>query len=158
QLRRFEPGAVTLACASGEESVRFQEIAMKVWSLRIPAVAAVFLLCGNSAFTKEVRHLKLTEAVRLAVEQNRTLKIARFKVKENEERKAEARSDYFPTITNQSNALHISELQDITIPAGSLGTVGGSTIPLQSIVVRQGKNTLVSSGTMISQPLTQLLR
>lgn len=31
-----------------------------------------------------MRHLKLAEAVHLAVEQNRTLKIARLKVQENE--------------------------------------------------------------------------
>src|SRR5260370_1238390 len=89
--------------------------------LRISTIAAVLLLCSGSARTNEVRHLKLEEAVRLALEQNRTLKMARLKVKENEFRKGEARSDYFPTITNQSNALHISELQNVVIPQGALG-------------------------------------
>jgi len=125
---------------------------------RISATAAVFLLCVNFSRPDEIRRLTLTEAVRLAVEQNRTLKIARLKVKENEEKKAGARSAYFPTLTNQSNALHISELQDINIPPGSLGTAAGASIPPQSIAVSQGKQTLVSSGTMIAQPLTQLLR
>jgi len=126
--------------------------------LRIRAIAGLFLLCANSALPKEVRHLKLGEAVRLAVEQNRNLKIARLKVKENEERKAAARSDYFPTITNQSNALHISELQNVLIPAGGLGNPSGVLIPPQGISLQQGKQTLFSSGTMITQPLTQLLR
>jgi outer membrane protein TolC len=121
---------------------------------RASALAAASLLCAHSVLAAEVRHLKLEEAVRLALEQNRALKIARFKVKENQERKAEARSDYFPTITNQSNALHISELQNIVIPAGSLGT----GVPPQSASLDQGKQTLISSGTMIAQPLTQLLR
>jgi len=125
---------------------------------RILATAVIFLCSGNPALTKEARHITLSEAVRLAVEQNRVLKIARFKVKENEERKSVARSDYFPTITNQSNALHISELQDVTIPAGALGTPSGVQIPGESISLQQGKQTLVSSGTMITQPLTQLLR
>jgi outer membrane protein TolC len=125
---------------------------------RLSVTAAVFLLCVNSARSDEVRRLTLSEAVRLAVEQNRTLKIARYKVKENEERKAGARSAYSPTITNQSNALHISELQNIVIPPGSLGTAAGASIPPQSIAVSQGKQTLISSGTMIAQPLTQLLR
>jgi outer membrane protein TolC len=117
-----------------------------------------FLLCVSLARPDEVRRLTLSEAVHLAVEQNRTLKIARLRVKENQERKAGARSAYFPTITNQSNALHISELQNIVIPPGSLGTAAGASIPAQSISVEQGKNTLLSSGTMIAQPLTQLLR
>ncbi len=52
-------------------------------SLRISTIAAVLLLCSGSARTNEVRHLKLEEAVRLALEQNRTLKMARLKIKEN---------------------------------------------------------------------------
>jgi outer membrane protein TolC len=114
--------------------------------------------CALPAISDEVRHLKLEEAVRLAIQQNRTLRIARLKVKENEAKKSQARSDYFPVITNQSNALHISELQNIVLPAGALGAAGGSLIPPVTVSVEQGKNTLYASGTMIAQPLTQLLR
>src|SRR5260370_8610675 len=126
--------------------------------LRVMATAGVFVLCANAGVTAEVRSLKIAEAVRLAVEQNRTLEIARFKVQENEHRKEGARSAYFPTITNQSNALHISELQDFTIPPGALGTAAGVPIPSRNTTLPQGKQTLFSSGTMIAQPLTQLLR
>ena len=126
--------------------------------LRLSAMAGVFLFCASAALTDEVRHLKLEEAVRLALQQNRDLKIARLKVKENESRKAAAHSDYLPTITNRSNVLHISELQNITVPAGSLGTVAGAALPPRSIIVDQGKQTLYGSGTMLAQPLTQLLR
>jgi outer membrane protein TolC len=125
----------------------------KVW-----AIAAVLLLRGGLAFGDGVRHIGLEEAVRLALQQNRALKIARLKVKENESRKSEARSDYFPTLTNQSNLWHISELQDIAVPAGSLGTVNGATLPQQTVVIRQGQDTLYSSGTQLTQPVTQLLR
>jgi outer membrane protein TolC len=106
----------------------------------------------------EVRHLNLTEAVHLAVSQNRALKIARLKVTENEQKKAGERSAYFPQITNQSNALHISELENIGIPAGAFGAVGGAPVPAHGITLPQGQKTLVSSGTMISQPLTQLIQ
>jgi outer membrane protein TolC len=122
------------------------------------ALAGVFLFCASAALADEARHLKLEEAVRLALQQNRALKIARLKVKENESKKAAAHSDYLPTITNQSNVLHISELQNITVPAGSLGSVAGANLPPQSISVGQGRQTFYSSGTMIAQPLTQLLR
>jgi outer membrane protein TolC len=125
---------------------------------RIWSIAALLLLCSTSAFADETRKLTLEEAVRLAVEQNRALKIARLKVKENEYRKDAARSDYFPRITNQSNVLHISELQNITIPQGTLGSVSGVPIPAQNTTLPQGNDTLYSSGTMIAQPLTQLLR
>ena len=126
--------------------------------LRISATAAALLLCAASALTAEVRRLRLAEAVHLAVEQNRTLKIARFKVQENEHRKEGARSAYFPTITNQSNALHISELQDLSIPPGAFGTAAGVPVPARNTALPQGKNTLFTSGTMVAQPLTQLLR
>lgn len=126
--------------------------------LRLTAVAGVFLFCSSAALTDEVRHLKLEEAVHLALQQNRDLKIARLRVKENESKKAAAHSDYLPTITNQSNVLHITELQNITVPAGSFGSIAGANLPPQNIFVEQGKQTLYSSGTMITQPLTQLLR
>jgi len=125
---------------------------------RALATAGVLLFFATSALTAQVRHITLSEAVRLALAQNRTLKIAHLKIQENEQRKQGARSDYFPTITNQSNVLHISELQNISVPAGALGNAAGSPIPAQNATLSQGKETLISSGTMIAQPLTQLLR
>jgi outer membrane protein TolC len=44
------------------------------------------------------------------------------------------------------------------IPAGALGGVGRELIPAQGINLQQGNQTLFSSGTMIAQPLTQLIR
>jgi outer membrane protein TolC len=127
-------------------------------AFRISAIALGLLFCVYSSPADEVRRLTLAEAVQLALQQNRSLRIARLKVKENEYKKDAARSAYFPMITNQSNALHISELQALTVPAGAFGTVSGVPIPAQSTNLPQGKETLYSSGTMVAQPLTQLLR
>jgi outer membrane protein len=125
---------------------------------RILAMAGLAALSAAPQYAADIRHLTLTEAVHLAIDQNRALKIARLKVVENEQKKSGERSGYFPAITNQSNALHITELQQILIPAGSLGTVAGSLIPAQGVLVGQGQLTLYSSGTQISQPTTQLIR
>jgi outer membrane protein TolC len=127
-------------------------------SFRFSAIAVALLICSHSCLAGETRRLTLAEAVQLAIQQNRTLKIARLKVKENEYKKEAAHSAYFPTITNQSNALHISELQTLTIPQGAFGGVSGTPIPAQNTNLPQGKETLYSSGTTIAQPLTQLLR
>ena len=127
-------------------------------SLGISAILTILLIGTTQSFAGELRHLTLAEAVQLAVEQNRTLKIARLKVKENEYKKVGARSDYFPAITNQSNILHVTELQTFTISQGTFGSVSGNPVPSQNTTVPQGKNTFYSSGTMIAQPLTQLLR
>ena len=106
-----------------------------------------------------VRHLTLTEAVHLALSQNRSLKIARLKVAENEQKKAGERSQYFPTLTNHSNLVHFAELPDlVSIPGGALGSAGGGLIPPRNINVAQGRTTQYSTGTMLAQPLTQLIR
>jgi outer membrane protein TolC len=125
---------------------------------RALAVAGLALLSAVSQNAAEVRRLTLTEAVRLAISQNRGLKIARLKVIENQQKKAGERSAYFPSITNQSNALHVTELQNIVIPAGAFGMEGGAFNPAQNVNLPQGQKTLLSSGTMIAQPLTQLIR
>jgi len=125
---------------------------------RTLAIAGVAVLSATPQNSAPVRHLTLGEAVHLAISQNRQLKIARLRVAENEQKKAAEHSGYYPSITNQSNALHITELQSIGIPAGTLGTVAGGLAPAQNINLPQGQRTLVSSGTMIAQPLTQLIR
>jgi outer membrane protein TolC len=109
-------------------------------------------------YAADVRHLTLDEAVRLAISQNRELKIARLKVIESEQKKAGEYSGYFPLLTNQSNALQVSALQIIEVPPGAFGAIGGTLIPPQGVTVGQGQLTFFSSGTQLSQPLTQLIR
>jgi outer membrane protein TolC len=125
---------------------------------RTLALAAVAILITTPQFAADIRHLTLAEALRLAISQNRALKIARLKVLENEHKKAGERSTYFPTLTNESNALHITDLQFVGIPVGGFGTVAGIPIPAHGITLPQGNLTFYSSGTQLSQPLTQLIR
>jgi len=125
---------------------------------RIPTIAGLVMLSAAIQNAAEPRRLTLTEAVRLAISQNRALKIARLKVIENQQRKAGERSAYFPEITNQSNALHITDLQFVDIPAAIFGLAAGTLIPPRAIILPQGNLTFESSGTMMSQPLTQLIR
>jgi len=108
--------------------------------------------------SKDVRHITLNEAVHLALTQNHVVKIAKLKVAENAQKKAGQRSAYFPSIKNESNILRVTDLQNIGIPAGAFGGAGGSLVPAQGITIPQGQNTLFSSGTQVSQPLTQLIR
>ena len=125
---------------------------------RIPGIAVLAVLSAVPQNAAEIRRLTLTEAVHLAISQNRQLKISRLKVTENEQKKAGERSAYFPSIRNESNVMRITELQNIGIPAGALGTVGGAIVPAQGVTLPQGQKTFITSGTQISQPLTQLVR
>jgi outer membrane protein TolC len=126
---------------------------------RISTIAALAALSAVTQYAADIRRLTLTEAVHLAINQNHQLKIARLKVVESEQKKAGERSQYLPTLTNQSNILHFSPLPEfVSVPAGAFGTVAGEPIPAQSVNLTQGKETQYSSGTIIAQPLTQLIR
>jgi outer membrane protein TolC len=123
------------------------------------ATIVIALAAGSASVAAEVKRLTMAEAVSLALKQNRVVKIARLQVQENREKKASAKSLYFPTLKNETNVLHTSELENILIPAASFGTIPGITsLPPRDIIIDQGKQTLVTSGTTLAQPLTQLLR
>jgi outer membrane protein TolC len=156
---RFSARYVVFSAWQGQLQ-RFEENEMNYRCLfSIATITGLALFCSIlPAGATETRHLALTEAVQLAISQNRALKIARLKIDENQEKKSGSRAAYLPTISNQSNALHITDLQNIIVPAGGLGVYGSSLIPGRDVNLQQGKTTLFSSGTMISQPLTQLIR
>ena len=126
---------------------------------RILIIAGLTGLLPAVQNASEARHLTLTEAVQLALSQNRELKIARLKVTESEQRRAEAKASYFPKLTNESNVLHTTAFQSIEIPAGAFGVLPDvGTVPTRNTLIDQGKQTFVGSGTMLAQPLTQLIR
>jgi outer membrane protein TolC len=131
-------------------------------NLRGGTLAVLLLLaslsCSAQAQTTELapRHITLAEAVQLALNQNHVVRIAKLEVEEKQHAKDLAHSGYFPSITNQSQIFTVTDTQFIQIPVGGLGTVGGSPIPTQSVTVNQGGRTFVTSGTALSQPLTQL--
>jgi outer membrane protein TolC len=119
--------------------------------------AASFVLCARAQNAEPApRKITLPEAVQLALKQNHVVRVAGLQVQEKQHAKEEARSGYFPSITNQSQVLHLTDTQFIQIAAGSLGTVAGSPIPTQPAVLNQGGRTLITSGTGLVQPLSQL--
>ena len=102
------------------------------------------------------RRITLDEAVQLALKHNHVVRIAGYKVEEKEHAKDVTRSAYFPILRNDSNVLNVTDTQFIAIPAGSLGTVGGTPLPARSVILNQGGHTFVTSGTGLTQPLTGL--
>ena len=102
------------------------------------------------------RHITLPEAVQLALKHNHLVRIAEFQVEEKQHAKEVAKSSYFPTIRNDSSFIHLTDTQLVQIDAGSLGTVAGSPVPAMNSIINQGGRNLVTSGTMLAQPLTQL--
>ncbi len=121
------------------------------------AILAVAFLLGSGQALAETRTLTLEEAVSLAVAQNSSIKIGSAKVREGREKRKSVRSDYFPHLSNESNAFHITQNQNVTIPAGILGTIpGNGAFPTQDVSIHQGSTDAVLTHTTLSQPLTQL--
>jgi len=108
------------------------------------AVAALLLLFALTGVARaETRRITLEEAVALATKQNSIVKLAHLKEKEMQARVGEARANYFPVLSNESDAAHLRSIEHMEIPMGALGvyTVPGP-VP--------GTNTSLRSGTTIS--------
>jgi outer membrane protein TolC len=109
----------------------------------------------NSAPT----HLTLPYAIDLALKQNRDLKLAKLAVTDSEYKKEIARSAYFPQIKNESTVLHLTELEGVEFPAGAFGVYPGTgPVPGQKLVIDQGGLTAYTSGTGLTQPVTQVFK
>ena len=113
-------------------------------------------LSAQESKTPQARHITLPEAVQLALRHNHVVRIAAFGVQEKEHGKDIARSAYYPVLRNESNLAQITDSQFIGIPAGSLGVVGGTGLPERTIILNQGGHTLITSGTFLTQPLSEL--
>jgi len=125
----------------------------------IAFITCTGLMSMWQALAADARQLTLTEAVQLALRQNRALKIARLKVEETEQKKAAAKASYFPQIKNESAFLHTTAVENVEIPRGAFGLVpNAGLVPNQDIFINQGNRTFVTSGTSLIQPLTQLIR
>jgi outer membrane protein TolC len=122
----------------------------------------IFLQAGSvaaqEANPRTPRRITLEEAVQMALKHNHVVRIAAYKVEEKEHAKDLARGAYFPVLRNDSNLLQVTDTQFIGIPAGSLGTVSGTLLPERSVILNQGGKTIVTSGTQVTQPLTDLLK
>jgi outer membrane protein TolC len=103
--------------------------------------------------------LTLTQAIDLALKQNRELKLAQLAVVDSEHKKEIARSAYYPLISNESKFTHITELAGVEIPLGAFGNHPSTgPIPGQTLFLDQGLTTAYTSGTGLEQPVTQMFR
>ena len=110
---------------------------------------------GNA---RSSRHITLHEAVQLALNHNHDVRIASYTVEEKQHAKEAAKSSYFPSIRNDSSFMHVTDTELIQIKSGSLGVAGGTPIPSANAIINQGGKNFTTSGTQITQPLTNLLK
>lgn len=128
-----------------------------IFLLIATAICSSLALGQQGADDESPRQITLQEAVQLALKHNHLIRIAELQVEQKQDAKAAARSEYFPTIENDSKAVKVTDTEFIGIPAGSFGTVAGSPIPATPITINQGTRTYVLNGTTLTQPVTQLI-
>jgi outer membrane protein TolC len=87
------------------------------------------------------------------------VKIAGEKVKAMDAKVHSSRAGFFPALTNDSTSVHITDQQNIDIPAGALGVYPAiGPIPSAGVSLAQGKSNFQLSTTTLSQPITQYFR
>ncbi len=122
------------------------------------ALSGAFVFAAEPDKTPSQRHITVQEAVQLALRHNHIVRIAGFQVEEKQHAKDVARSSYFPTLRNDSSVRDLTDTEFIAIPAGSLGIAANTPIPGRTVVLNQGTKTSVTSGTQLTQPLTQYFK
>jgi outer membrane protein TolC len=131
--------------------MKIRNAAVWIWVAAFGTVAL-----AQESKTPVERAITLDEAVQLALKHNHIVRLSKYRVEESERAKDAARSNYYPTLRNDSTAGHLSDTEFIAIHQGSLGTVGGTPIPEQTAVINQGGRTFVTSGTQLTQPIGEL--
>lgn len=125
-------------------------------------VVAPLALCasafGQAASSAQPRHITLHEAVELALKHNHDIRLAGLSADEKQHAKDAAKASYYPSIKNDSNFARVTDTQLIEIGAGTLGTVGGTPVPVENTILNQGGRNLTTSGTQLTQPLTSLIK
>jgi outer membrane protein TolC len=132
---------------------------LSVWSVFVFSLVVVAAsVAQDSAATATPRRITLQEAVQLALRHNHVVRIAGFQVEEKEHAKNVARSSYFPKLRNDSSVRNLSDTEFIAIQAGSLGSPANTPIPGRTVVLNQGGKTSATSGTQLTQPLSQYFK
>ena len=76
----------------------------------------IVILCGQAQ--SQTRHQALHHDSVLAHSQNTTIHLSHSTIDEANAKLTQARADYFPVVTNQTNAIYMNEKQHLTIPEG----------------------------------------
>ena len=128
--------------------------------LTAKAVAPLLLIAlFAAAASAEPRHITLDEALKLAAEHNPTVQMAALKTKEMDARVTQARANYFPVLSNSSEAVHSGKTDKLDIPAGVLGAYpSAGPVPGKNIVLQLGNQNFLLSSTTAAQPITQMFK
>jgi hypothetical protein len=70
-----------------------------------------------------------------------------------------ARANYFPVLSNDTNAVHPVEMDHLVIPQGALGVYpSAGAVPGANISIKLGNEDFLLSQTTAAQPITQWVK
>jgi multidrug efflux pump subunit AcrB/outer membrane protein TolC len=122
-------------------------------------IATLLLFTVASVAHGEPRRITLDEAVALANRQNSTVKLADLKTKEMQARVTQARANYFPVVSNDSNAVHLGKMDSLVIPMGALGVYpADGPVPGQNVSIKLGNQDFLLVQNTAAQPITQFFK
>ncbi|UHG89261.1 TolC family protein [Spirosoma oryzicola] len=121
----------------------------------------VFVLCIFVFINPALRAqtITLAQAQEQAIQQNRRLKIARYKVDETSYKITEARSRLYPLIVANGMYTYNGVTQDLTLPRGSISVLPGATpipLPQQDLTLFRAKHHLFLGNVLAYQPISLL--
>ena len=126
----------------------------------LAATAALLLFAfAMPSQAQQQQSITLDESLRLAMQKNSTVRIAEQKAKEADAKVVQARANYFPVATNQTDAIHAGQTESLKIPRGILGTYPATgPLPGSDVKISLGKQDSVLSQTTVAQPVTQMFK
>ena len=126
----------------------------------LAATAALLLFAfAMPSQAQQQQSITLDESLRLAMQKNSTVRIAEQKAKEADSKVVQARANYFPVATNQTDAIHAGQTESLKIPRGILGTYPATgPLPGSDVKISLGKQDSVLSQTTVAQPVTQMFK
>ncbi|GAB2538730.1 TolC family protein [Spirosoma aerophilum] len=122
-------------------------------------IAILLGLISQPVLAQTSQSLTLAQAQQQAINQNRRLKIARYKVDESSYKITEARSRLYPLIVANGMYAYNGVTRDLTLPRGSIGVLPGTTpipLPQQDLTLFEAKHNLFLGNVLAYQPISQL--
>jgi outer membrane protein TolC len=120
-------------------------------------LAVPFGVCAQEREPRSVDVLGLDQAVAIALDSNRQLKIAALDVERAQQRVAEARTRRFPTFNTYVLAGELITSLDFTVRAGQFGTFGSiGPVPSTDTELSTRRQPTAFVTAQVTQPLSQL--